>query len=284
MRPHHWIKSGFCLAALFLSGMWSDLDNWKILFPMLIGFSLVSSSGYIFNDVLNVKEDRSHPRKRYRPIARGAVNRDAACVGCFFLSGLGFLFLIASDFFGKSSFAALISGVLYFLLTLSYSAFFRKISYLDVAVLGLGFVLRVVAGAFVLGLKPTWWLMGTTYALALLLGFGKRLGEVQLAEKAKLYKGETRASLCSYSTNSLRNIVVFAGFIVIGFYLAYCLKERGERVFFSLTLIPVVTGVYAYLRMAWRTDEVEMPEKLFLRSRVLVLSMFTWVVLILVVQ
>lgn len=253
------------------------------MLPTVVGFSLISSAGYIFNDVRNAEEDRHHPRKRKRPVAAGAISEREAYLGfvLFALAGLGILAASYPATVGLNR--VLVAGLLYFGVTLSYSSYFRKVAYLDVLVLGLGFVLRVAAGAFAIDLDPTWWLLGLTYALALLLGFGKRLGETQLAEKKQMTLGETRSSLIRYPAATLRNLVTLSGFGVMASYLAYCLLERSENPVFLLTLAPVVTGIFSYLRMAWRTDEVEVPERLFFSSRVLLGSVLLWLSMVMLI-
>jgi 4-hydroxybenzoate polyprenyltransferase len=282
VRPTHWIKSGFCLAALFLSGEWANVSSWMMVLPVVVGFTLLSSAGYLFNDVMNREEDRHHPRKRSRPVASGRVRARDALVVSFLLalSGLG---LLAGVYWpADPGRLVLVCALGYYALTILYSCYFRSVSYLDVATLCLGFVLRVAAGALAIGLVPTWWLMGTTYALALLLGFGKRLGEIKLMEGRDLERGETRLCLTGYRRKTLERLMAVMAFVAGGLYILYCLIGREDRGLFVFSVAPVVVGIFAYIRLAWRSDSVEIPEKLIFSSRVLLGSLVVWVAMVLI--
>ena len=175
MRPRHWVKSGFCFSAVFFSGHALDAEAWLRVLPLGVAFSLLASAGYLFNDVINRKEDRFHPRKKRRPVAAGRLKPASvlAVAGILLLSGLG----LVIGAFGAG--AVLVATACYVGVTIGYSLWIRNVCVVDVLVLGWGFVLRVQAGAFALGtlyaeVRPTLWLVFCTYALALLLGFGKR--------------------------------------------------------------------------------------------------------------
>jgi len=101
MRPKHWVKSAFCLAALFFSGQAFEWSAWLQLVPLLIGFSFLSSGTYLINDVVNADEDARHPRKASRPVAAGHLARGKVlAVGLLLtLSSILFLYL---NYGGKS--------------------------------------------------------------------------------------------------------------------------------------------------------------------------------------
>lgn len=167
----------------------------------------------------------------------------------------------------------------YLVLTISYSAIFRSIPVVDVLTLGLGFVLRVAVGALALNLAPTGWLLGCTYAVSLMLGFGKRLGELRLLTKRGLKVGDSRSVLLGYSEALLCRLIGGCSLSAAGLYLAYCLT-RPERFLFLLSLMPVMVGLTSYLRIAFRSEQAEMPEKLFLKNPLLAGSVIFWVLLI----
>lgn len=282
IRPQHWIKSGFCVAALFFGGEAGSLEGWIQVFPLLVSFSGLASAGYLFNDVINRGEDRRHPRKRNRPVASGCLKvREVLLVSL--ILALGSLGILVCRY-GLSGNYSLVSwlGLGYLVLTGAYSMVFREMPLLDVLVLGVGFVARVAAGAFALGLAPTNWLLGCTYAMALLLGFGKRLGEWRLLERRGAEMGETRRALRGYTDTLLRALVGGSCLAAGSLYVAYCLTHPARELLI-LTAFPVVVGLMSYLRMAWRSDIVETPEKLLFRSPVLLGSVGVWLLMILAV-
>lgn len=279
LRPRHWIKSGFCAAALFFSGQASHWDQWLKLLPVLVAFSLLASAGYLLNDVWNRHEDRLHPRKKHRAVASGRLGVVSVLFVSGFLSVVGLAVLAFSYGVSGSAALPLWHGVAYLLLTASYSLFFRGLPLIDVLVLSAGFVIRVSVGAFAIGVTPTLWILGCTYGLALLLSFGKRLGEWRLLEKRGASLGETRLALRGY-TEALLRVLVGAGAVVAGgSYFAYCLSHP-EREVLLLTVIPVMVGLTSYLRLAWRSEVVETPEKLLFKSPVLLGCVAAWLALI----
>ena len=178
LRTQHWIKSGFCLTALFFHGSVLEPAAWMAVLPIALCFCLISSAVYLANDIVNRAEDRRHPRKCRRPIASGQISVRRAWLAIVLLAGgsLGF----AWWFYGGGTVTGVLAG--YYLLSWIYSYYLRGLPLLDVLVLATGFVARVAAGAYALQrfdltAHPTGWLLSCTYFLALLLGFGKRKGE-----------------------------------------------------------------------------------------------------------
>jgi 4-hydroxybenzoate polyprenyltransferase and related prenyltransferases len=74
MRPNHWIKNIFVFAPTFFSGKITNLDILNSTILSAVCFSLVSSSVYILNDIIDRQSDSLHPRKKFRPIANGSVS------------------------------------------------------------------------------------------------------------------------------------------------------------------------------------------------------------------
>ena len=270
LRPLHWIKSGFCLAALFFSGEVRYFESWIALIPLLIGMSCLASAGYVWNDLYNIKEDRLHPRKRRRPLASGRMTKSGAIVLFIVMSSSGVGLLL----FGYGLGSVFYVGLSYLALTMSYTLCLRSIPILDVLTLSLGFVLRVMAGAYALELAPTLWLMSCTYTLSVLLGLGKRKGEFIRMEKGKIDVGITRKSLCGYNGIMLDSCLLVSGFACVLCYVSYALSR--DNLWISVSVVFVVTGVLEYFRMTSRSSEVESPERLLIHSRLLMLTVIGW--------
>ncbi len=280
LRVNHWTKSGFCLAALLFHGAVFDGSAWFAVLPAAICFCLVSSAVYLANDIFNRKEDRCHPDKRDRPIAAGHIAVRVAWVVVIVLVGtaLGLSFV----FYGGGSVTRVLIG--YYLLSWLYSFCLRGLPLVDVLVIGLGFVARVAAGAFALQsfdftAHPTGWLVGCTYFLALLLGFGKRKGEWLLMESSGMALGSTRRALRGYTAELLNVLIGCSALFAGSIYVAYCLS-RSDRMPFILTAVPALWGLLSYLKLAWGSTSVETPEYLLLRSRSLLISLIGWLVLV----
>ncbi len=280
LRLTHWIKSGFCLAAIFFHGSAMQLGAWLHVLPVVVCFSLVSSAGYLLNDIVNREEDRRHPRKKRRPIASGLLSIGRAWAAIVVLATGSFVVLWS--FYGWGPVLWVVGG--YYCLSWGYTFLLRGLPLLDVLFLALGFVARVAVGAYALNAHdetayPTAWLLGCTYFLALLLGFGKRKGEWLLLEKVHREMGSTRKALRGYTSDLLDVLTGASAILAGGTYIAYCL-DRPDRIPFVFTGIPALAGLMSYLRLAWRSTVVETPERLFLHSPLLVASVAVWLAMV----
>lgn len=277
MRPRHWVKSGFCLAALFFSGSMTSLEAWGNVLPLLVVFSLISSAGYVVNDLWNLEEDRNHPRKRKRAIARGALSTKGALitVGVLYMGAIGLSFFM----YGGTAGTWCVIG--YVGLNLTYTFLLRRVPVLDVFAISFGFVLRVMGGAYVIGVAPSEWLMGLTYFLALLLGVGKRKGEIRFIDKSAGTVGSTRRSLGWYQGDfSSVSIIVVASALFVSYCLYCVVVQKGFP--FIISAVPVGVALSSYVRAAGRSTEVEVPEQMLMKKSVILSAFCVWVVMVVV--
>jgi decaprenyl-phosphate phosphoribosyltransferase len=272
IRVIHWIKSFFCLLPLFLNGGIFELSKWSLLIPLVVSFSLVSSFGYVLNDVINVKEDRYHPRKRKRPIAHGDISIVHGMIGAGILLTISVLLLLYSYGMGEVS----LWVISYIPLSIFYTLVCRSYPFVDVFTLSLGFVFRVAAGFVALNDPKNWWLLLFIYFLAALLAFGKRKGEwALLHSQKKIQLGQTRFSMLRYSSRRLDFVITLTAVFVIVSYILFCLF-RTETFPFILSVIPVFLGISNYLRLTIKSSSVEMPEKLFIESWFFMIIVSIW--------
>ncbi len=75
-RPDHWFKNVFMVAGVMLALFCHpETLGWDRLVPFLCAVAatcLLASSNYVINEILDAPSDRSHPKKRLRPIPSGA--------------------------------------------------------------------------------------------------------------------------------------------------------------------------------------------------------------------
>ncbi|MEJ2627938.1 MAG: UbiA family prenyltransferase, partial [bacterium] len=153
LRPKQWTKNVLLFAGLIFS---KNLFNLPFFIKALAGFicfCALSGSLYLLNDLLDREQDRKHPEKSKRPLASGRLSVKLVVVGVIILSSLA---LTGSFMLDKSfGFVALI----YFLLIIGYTLWFKNIDILDVIVIALGFVLRAIAGAEIINVTISSWLL-----------------------------------------------------------------------------------------------------------------------------
>lgn len=187
VRPHQWAKNILIFAPLIAAGLLSNLASTFTVIIAFLAFCCVASANYIINDLVDLENDRSHSRKRYRPIASGKLSIPTA-------SGISLLlFVIAgtlSAILGSELFSATL--ILYCFLTAIYSFKLKKIAIVDAVTLGILYTLRIVAGAVVLNLPATFWLLTFSLLFFFSLALMKRFSELYdslVGEKEQKIKG-----------------------------------------------------------------------------------------------
>ncbi|MGQ9865960.1 MAG: decaprenyl-phosphate phosphoribosyltransferase [Pseudanabaenaceae cyanobacterium] len=172
VRPHQWIKNTACLAGVVFGGRLGEPLALRQAALTFVAFSLAAAAVYVFNDIQDLPRDRLHPRKCRRPLASGTVTvAQARWLTLVLLAGA--IALV----WGLGP-AAAGCAVCYLLLNLAYSLHLKHVVLVDVHCIALGFVLRLLAGIYAVGDRPTGWIVLCTFFLALFLGLAKRRGEL----------------------------------------------------------------------------------------------------------
>ena len=244
LRPYHWVKNVFALAALVFSGQWTQPESAALAGLAFAAFCLLSSATYVINDMVDVREDRAHPRKRHRPLAAGRMlGWQAALLGAGCLSGG----LVLCALVGSQLLAV---GVAFMVLQLLYSFWLKGHVLLDVMCIAFGFVLRAFAGGMAIGVPVSLWLLAGTFALCMFLGFGKR--RCEMAELGgELHTGKHRQTLSSYTVPLLDRLLNISAGVAIVTYILYTVdpatvaKIGTPALFFSSPLV-----VYCVFRFA----------------------------------
>ena len=228
LRPKHWTKNVFVFAALIFGQ--------QITVPLAVGramgaffcFSLAASAIYIFNDIIDRGTDSLHPEKRKRPIATGSIGINSAIV----VSALCAAMAIIGSFVLARSFAFVILA--YILLMIFYSLMFKRMMILDCVVISIGFCLRAIAGAIVLGVFISPWLIICTFALCLFLAFSKRRGEIiLLGENSDSF----RRTLAGYTPELLAHMLDVTSGLAVVCFLLYAMDDRTLRIFGTNNLV-----------------------------------------------
>lgn len=178
LRLHQWLKN-FLLFLPLLAAHRFDLDSWLFAAFGFVAFGLCASSVYLLNDLLDLPSDRQHPRKRWRPFAAGRLPAVHGLVASAALLLVAVLMAFAIDL----SFALVMLG--YYAMTLAYSIRFKRIVIFDVMTLSGLYIIRIIAGAVLVHVNLSFWLLSFALFLFLSLAFLKRYIElVQLSEKS----------------------------------------------------------------------------------------------------
>ncbi|REJ78230.1 MAG: decaprenyl-phosphate phosphoribosyltransferase [Acidobacteria bacterium] len=273
MRPYQWTKNLFVFAPLLFGQRLFDVPSIVRASEAFAVFCLLASALYIFNDWIDLEEDRAHPEKKNRPLASGAVSATVALTASAFLavSALFISFSLGYGFF--------LITLLYGTLTFSYCLILKRVIILDSMAVSAGFVIRVVGGAAVIGVFASHWLIACTYLLALFLTFSKRRQELlALDEDAKLH----RSVLGEYSVNYLSRINTILTGASIVCYALYTVAPRTVEVFGTDALIYgtvfVIYGMFRYLILIEDPENGGNPSKMLLKDTPLQLTVLGWVI------
>ncbi len=152
LRPHQWLKNLLVFLAMFAA---HRLDGQTLALSLLafVSFSLVASSVYVLNDLLDLAADRVHPRKKNRPLAAGAIPiAQGTWMGVGLLAAGGLIALAISP-----TFLLVMTG--YYLLTTAYSLNLKRRIIIDIFVLAGLYTARIVAGGVATGIPLSAWLL-----------------------------------------------------------------------------------------------------------------------------
>jgi 4-hydroxybenzoate polyprenyltransferase len=286
VRPHQWVKNLFVLAPMFFhKDVFLATAQGPALNLLVAGralaatavFCLLAGAVYTINDLVDVAADRIHPIKRDRPIASGRVPEGAAralAVALVLISFVGAYLLSA---------ALALVVLVYFAENLAYSFKLKKVAFVDVSLIALGFVLRVLAGGLATDVHVSSYMLACTALLALFLGFGKRRHELGL-ENA----GKGREALRAYTSGSLNVALALTGTATALTYVAYTLDPI-TRAFFNSNLLWLtapftVFGIFRFLQLvsgrAGRGLRAESPTQEMLRDVPFVLNLVLWVLVV----
>ena len=271
LRPQQWVKNLLVFAGVLFSRHLMDVDRLLVAFAAFCLFCLVSGSVYIVNDLLDLKQDRIHPDKCQRPLASGALKVWVAlgCVGLIFPLSLWEAFRISPVFGWIVGF--------YFLQNLLYSIFLKRVVILDVMVIGLGFVLRAVAGAVAVGVEVSSWLILCTFLLALFLGFSKRRQEIV---KLKGAGEDHRSVLAEYSPQFLDMMIGIVTASTLMSYALYTTSEQTVQKFGTTHLVLttpfVIYGIFRYLYLMHRREQGDNPTRILLTDPAILANILLW--------
>lgn len=275
MRPGQWSKNGFVLLALIFARRLSDGTALGRTLVAFVAFCFAASAVYIINDLADQERDRIHPRKRHRPIASGQLSPGGAIVTLALCLGVAaalvaYLALTATPnatdpfrFWGGSQVLFTLTMVGYLVINITYSFWLKHLVIWDIFIIAAGFVLRALAGAFVIPVPiSTWFYLCATF-LALFLALGKRRSEViRLNDQATIH----RRNLRQYSLALLDQLI---GIVVTSMLLTYSLYTfQGENSSHDLMLtIPIVLfGTFRYLYLMYVRAEGDRPDEVLWRD------------------
>jgi 4-hydroxybenzoate polyprenyltransferase len=275
IRPEQWIKNVILFAGLIFSKKIFELDSLFNTCIAFLLFSFVASSQYVVNDYLDREEDALHPEKKHRPLASGKLDAGLALI----FTGILLPTALVGSYALNPKFFYLVLFYLGF--NLIYSKFLKHMVILDVMSIAIGFVIRAIAGAVVIGVDFSSWLLLCTFMLALFWGFSKRRGELVILEGNA---SQHRKILEEYSISFLDTMLGIVATMTLMSYVMYCtspytIKNLGtDKMIYT---VPIVTyAIFRSMYIIYIKNMGHNPTKAILKDKTVLFSGLIWVVLV----
>jgi len=265
----------------------------KSLFSVFI-FTLMTSSVYLINDIVDLPRDRMHPFKKNRPIAAGKLPIPVAVF--FAVVGIIASFCLAY----LHNFFFFLSILAYFFLQITYIFYLKSIIVLDVLAIAAGFTLRVYAGAFAINVHMNVWFLLCVISLALFLATGKRRAELAILNEQAAPRH--RQTLTFYTPDLLDAfLAMFANsawlaYALFTFFSPPVLTQKhlkllvglpltlvGTNKLLMLTVPLVIFGIMRYMMVIYQGSRAEVPERVLLSDKPLLNSVLLWGILVVLI-
>ncbi|MGC4038465.1 MAG: UbiA family prenyltransferase [Chitinophagaceae bacterium] len=214
IRAYQWVKNLLIFVPLLTSHAFLSEKPLVLALMAFASFSLVASAGYLINDLLDLNGDRVHPRKKSRPLASGRIP---------IVNGIGLaVLLLCGGFFLAARlnqfFWLVVLG--YFITSLSYSVFLKKIVLYDTFILAVLYSTRVFAGAVATNIILSSWLIAFSTFIFLSLAFVKRYSELaQVTDNENM--GKRGRGYVVEDIHLLQTMGVVSGFISVVVFSLY---------------------------------------------------------------
>ncbi len=266
LKASNWIKNIVILLPAFFG---LTIIKGELILPLILGFlgfSFLSSSIYIVNDIFDKEVDQVDPEKKNRPIASGKIGIKTAASVSFFLLIIALLLALYLGGY------IVIYFIAYLLVNLLYSWRLKQIGVVDVLCIGSGFIFRIMVGANIAGVYASSWILALTFATAIFFPLIKR-------------KNKSKQSINPYPFYEKVNFKKFMSFYGVGIvllYMGFCLyqvyiKEKTEVLF--LSIIPVGVAIFEFIRKSTFLSVINDPVKDSLKNPAILIGLATWVII-----
>jgi len=267
MRVRQWYKNLIVFLALIFS---ENLFNGELFWITVIAFfslSLVSSAGYIINDIGDQEKDRLHLEKRYRPLAAGRIKTPAAVILVILLliGGMAIAYSITIWFF--------ITVLSLFIATQIYTFYLKNILFADILTISSLFAIRAISGGLAIDVWISPWLILCPFFLAMFLGVGKRKADIYLMKKEA---NQTRKVLEDYTETLTNQMMTLSTVLLIVSYSLYSFLSEHPNLIYTLPF-----ALYTILRFFYLINSgsrvARNPEEIF-KDKSLMIGLLLWII------
>ena len=276
IRPLQWLKNFFVFAPIFFSNKLLEPEYFWPTLIVFASFCLISSSIYCFNDLRDVEADRQHPKKCKRPIASGAVPVKGG-YAMMLICTIGAFLLIPFAGSVNTPYLYIIVAA-YWLMNIAYCVKLKQYAILDVAIIAVGFVMRVLIGGLTTDIWVSHWLVMLTFLVTLFLAFTKRNDDYRLYEQTGM---KPRISITGYNKTFINDATAIIASITMVCYIMYTMSpeviERMGTRYVYLTSGWVLAGLLRYLQNMIVFGLSGSPTKSIVKDHFIQLCILGWI-------
>lgn len=269
LRIEHYIKNFVIFAPLLFTTRFENIANILNIFKIFVIFCILASIVYVFNDIVDIKADKLHPKKKQKkPLASGLINlRDAKLILLCLIIGQTVLLYFFPKFIEIS--------LIYILLNIAYSYLLKNIFLVDILSLSVNYLIRVYAGCVALDVNLSSWMAITIFSGALTISSIKRERELFL------FGNKAREVLKYYNKEILRNITILTSILTASFYSLYVIYTS-EKIFLTIPLI--IYGIFRFTIRSRSKNFTDSPVEEILKDKQNYLIIFFWLIIVIFIN
>jgi len=230
---------------------------------------LASSGIYILNDIIDKENDKLHPFKKNRPLAKGIFSvKQAVIYTAVFLTGS-----VTLAFCLQWPVTLLV--ISYILLNVLYCFIVKHIPVLDIVSISSGFIIRILAGGIATNTVLSYWIIIITFLLMCSIALAKRKDDMLLLRSDNLQA----KPVLMYSSKFINTATLISFSLTLVVYFIYSISDdvakRMHSNYVYLTSIPVALGIIRYMQLLYKKGNATSPVKVLFSDFLLSLQLLS---------
>jgi len=238
IRLTHWIKNFIIIIPFVFAKKAFILGDIKLLCYLFISLCIASSTVYIFNDLIDFNLDKQDNFKKNRPIASGKITKNQALILDFILLGLLSIFL-----FFLNNIILFYGIIIYLILNIFYSIYFKKVFLLDVLILSSFYTIKLTITILYFQLDFSYWLISIFFLGIVMVSFSKKYLDINNNLNNPNFKSH-------YNKKFLEKIIKTLSILIVILYTTFTFQsETVEKfsIYFLFTNLMIIYGIYRYI-------------------------------------
>lgn len=232
LRPHQYYKNLLIYVGLIFGGQFTDINKLVICTFGFIVLCMISSAGYVYNDIVDKEIDKYNSEKALRPITLGIISTNFAKILILVCCAIGTIIwmTIYNWIFLLLTYMILIN-------TIIYTNIGKKLPFVEILQISINYIMRIYSGCVITNIDPSLWLIVIGFIFAIFLIIAKRYNElIFLGENAI----KSRNVYSFYTEKILNRILVISGVVLIVIFTIYVFNHESLIMILNLPVLFLV--------------------------------------------